>query len=430
MSLPAPRPLDVPTETLEDEVAALAAQLAAATGRMMPLLAELDRRAAWAAGGHRSLAHWLAWRTGMSLATARDHVRVALALRDLPRTAQALAAGQLSYSKAQAITRVARTETEEALVEMARAGTAAQLERIVQGVHRADADEKPAAARVAERRGLTLRHDEDGMLVISGRLAPDEGALFLRALEAARRELWDGKPAACAEAERADALVLMADRSLSEGAHPRSGGDRNLVVVHADAEVLAGRADGRADLPAGASRRLACDASVVTVAHGPEGEMTAGRKTRVVPAALRRALAARYHGHCAFPGCNCRVTDVHHVVHWAAGGPTVEANTLLLCRRCHRLVHEGGFRVELDRGRPRFFRPDGEEMPSAPPLPAVDLAVTADPYCPPGPSPDPYSLTPTWDGSPVDYDWAVAAVHSRGHGASASGARLAPPAPS
>jgi hypothetical protein len=89
----------------------------------------------------------------------------------------------------------------------------------------------------------------------------------------------------------------------------------------------------------------------------------------VVPAPMRRAVVVR-DGHCRFPGCDrpppwC---DAHHVRHWADGGETAASNLVLLCRRHHRLIHEGGFRVEIEAGRARFLRKDGSQLDAmAPP---------------------------------------------------------------
>jgi hypothetical protein len=104
------------------------------------------------------------------------------------------------------------------------------------------------------------------------------------------------------------------------------------------------------------TRRLSCDASLVRD----------GRKSRTFPSALRRALRAR-DGGCRFPGCeNRRFVDAHHVHHWAQGGETTLGNLVLLCRRHHRAVHEGGYRVDRDG---RFFDPWGGELEAVPRLP-------------------------------------------------------------
>src|SRR5712692_10128743 len=122
---------------LGDEIAELSANLDAATARLLELIREFDARGGWN-HGFRSCAHWLNWRVGMQLGAAREHVRVARALGLLPRLADALARGELSYSKVRALTRVATPETEEQLLAVGKAGTACHVERIVRGWRRVD----------------------------------------------------------------------------------------------------------------------------------------------------------------------------------------------------------------------------------------------------------------------------------------------------
>jgi len=223
----------------------------------------------------------------------------------------------VSYSQVRAITRVAEAHTEAAILETARHATAAQLERILAGVHRAGAPD--GRARIEARRSAELFFDEDGMLVVRARLAPEEGATLLRAMDEARRELWERPDAAerPVEQARADAFALIADKAL--GATARSGGERQMIVVHVDEEVLrspdsSGESRiGDKGVPAETARRLACDSSVIEVAAAGE----VGRRTRVVRAALRRALAVRDEGRCRFPGCSCRVVDARAAVHSA-----------------------------------------------------------------------------------------------------------------
>ncbi|MBW3547584.1 MAG: 13E12 repeat family protein, partial [Actinobacteria bacterium] len=180
-------PLDeVPLERLESEITELAAHINAATCRWLLLVAEFDRRRGWGDWECRSCAHWLNWKCGVDLGAAHEKVRVAHCLSRLPEVSAAFAAGQLSYSKVRAITRVATPETEAALVEMARQGTAAHLERIVRAYRKAQrVDELEQANRLHEDRSLRWHHDEDGSVVIRGRLTPEQGALVRKALEAA-----------------------------------------------------------------------------------------------------------------------------------------------------------------------------------------------------------------------------------------------------
>ena len=145
--------------------------------------------------------------------------------------------------------------------------------------------------------------------------------------------------------------------------------------------------------------------------HGPAGEvLSVGRRTRTIPPALRRALAARDR-HCRFPGCRATRCDGHHIRHWAHGGETALSNLVLLCRRHHRAVHEEGFRVELDAsGEPRFVRPDGQALPEAPPPPAVTgppLASMMARLDREGVRPGPHTAMSAWRGERLDADWAV-----------------------
>jgi hypothetical protein len=211
---------------------------------------------------------------------------------------------------------------------------------------------------------LSVFWNPNGSLEIHGRLAPEDGALVLRAIESARDSLWRGsaEPRPARQATRAEALVAIADAALAYQGEGRTGGERYQIVVHADHSALSHDGDGGCELEDGSAlaaetaRRLACDASLVRD----------GRKSRTIPPALRRALRAR-DGGCRFPGCeNRRFVDAHHVRHWARGGETALGNLVLLCRRHHRLVHEGGYRVDREG---RFFYPWGGEREAVPRLP-------------------------------------------------------------
>jgi len=330
-------------EELEQELASLASHLYAGMCRWLELVAELERR-----GGLTdcTTARWLAWRCGLTPRTAREHLRVARRLAELPRIRAAFSRGEVSFAKVRALTRIAEPESEEELLRLALSMTAAQLERAVRAYRRVTTAE---AVAVQENAYLHWYWDEDGSLVLRGQVAPEDGAVFLQALESAHQALRE-RGSAEPRATNADALVAMAELALSGGS--RSGGERQQVVVHVDEGVLAGEAAGGCELDEGPSvapetaRRLACDSSVVRVREREGKTLSVGRKTRSVPPAVRRALKRRDHG-CRFPGCENRLfVDAHHIRHWARGGETSLDNLVLLCRRHHRLVHEGGYSVE------------------------------------------------------------------------------------
>ena len=427
-------------ERLGERIAELSSRIQAATYDLLVLIREFDARNGWS--GWTSCAHWLSWRTGLAPGAAREHVRVARALGHLPKLSDAMRRGVISYSKVRAVTRVATPETEQALLDVAQCGTAAHVEQIVRGWRRVDRTaERTEEKRRQDRRSLRTWVDDDGMVVVQGRLTPEVGAALRRALEAACDQARpavvenggadsEASDVALAEEElaatfaqrQADAIGTVAECALAGGLDRGTAGDRYQVVVHVDGgaladerDVPAGTSEGAASdgeptvagecVPAGTpahgpaltaqsqtvldesggihvsaetARRLACDAAKVEMRHGPGGEiLDVGRRTRTISPALRRALAAR-DGRCRFPGCQNRRCDAHHVRHWADGGDTVLDNLVLLCRRHHRAVHEEGFRITLDAaGDVQFMRPDGRPFPAAPPPPLWTGAALA-----------------------------------------------------
>lgn len=395
----------MPSERLQREITELAAHINAATCNWLLLVGEFDRREGWAELDCRSCVHWLSYRCGLSPTAARDQVRVARLLDDLPEIRASFARGELCYSQVRALTRIATAETEEGLVMIARYATAAQLERIVRayrGVLRDQVDPS------GERRYLRCDYDEDGSVLIRARLPAEEGALVMAALEAGRDALREGRAAGPAEvtggsdsaetthigdtqraeverddadeapgerpaASNADAIVLMAQTLLSAGAAERAAADSYQVLVHVDAATLAQDDDGPCQLEQGTAlhpetaRRLACDASLVRILERDGRPLSIGRKTRAVPPALRRALNSR-DPMCRFPGCGQRrFLHAHHIDHWARGGRTDLANLVQLCSHHHRLLHEGGYGIERGaQGALHFRRPDGRLVPNAP----------------------------------------------------------------
>jgi hypothetical protein len=231
-------------DALGEQIADLAARLHAATYELLVLLRDFDARLGWTSG-FLSCAHWLHWRTGIDLGAAREKVRVARALATLPAVSAAMQRGALSYAKVRAVTRVATVENEGHLLDLALARTAAHVERVVRAWRRVD--------RVAAARGVEARHlsrqlttwvDDDGMVVLRGRLAPEVGAVVQRALEAAADRLFRDAAAAptggqmseevTSAQRRADALGLLAEVALTADLDAGAAGDRYQVVLHVD----------------------------------------------------------------------------------------------------------------------------------------------------------------------------------------------------
>jgi hypothetical protein len=422
---------------LADEIALLAAQVDVGMHRLLTCIRRFDQSEEWARHGARSCAEWLAWRIGLVPGAAREKVRVARALGRFAAIDEAMSAGRLSYAKARALTRVATAANEARLVEIALATTGAQLERLCRRFRRAvdegalsdvQRDWDPSGGE----RGIRVRTTEAGLVRIEATLDPAEAALVLAAIEKTRDELraatgavttttshvsaeTRGRVAEPPAPGRADGLIAIAERTL---APPRqalggaSGGGRHVhqVVIHLEQAVLGPDGAREAFLDDGTRvsaetfRRVSCDGALVVTTGDGGAVLDVGRKTRAVPAAIRRALWSRDRG-CRFPMCsNRRFVDAHHVHHWAHGGRTSVDNLVLLCGFHHRLLHEGGFRMSLEAaGAAHFFTPAGAEIAPVPQVPSVSSTR-------PSPVDDPDTNLCGWDGERVDYDAAVDAL--------------------
>lgn len=176
---------------LADEICTWAGRMAAGMARLLTYVAEFDRREAWGGPGMLSCAHWLTWRIGLSPGAAREWVRVARRLEELPEMRAAFESGRASWSQVRAITRVAETGDGVDWVELARHSSAAQLERIVRGIRRAtrveavEADPEEAAYRMRTRH----RYDADDNLVVTIYAPAEDAPVILAGLEAQRAEL-------------------------------------------------------------------------------------------------------------------------------------------------------------------------------------------------------------------------------------------------
>ena len=417
------------TERLADEIAELSAHLDAATHRFLRLIRRFDELGGWANQGALTCAHWLSWRVGLELGAAREHVRVARALSELPLIDDALRLGWVSYSKVRALTRVATAANEASLLDMARASTASQLERICRSYRlalRNASDEGPEDE--GYRRWIRERETDTGLVRFDVQLPPEEAAVVRRAIELAMSRTWTpadvsaGTPPA--SLRRVDAFVAVAEHYLAGGTHAGAGSPPVEVVVHVEAASLGepcsdagGTLDDGTALAPATTDRLLCDAAVVEVVEDARGTaLDVGRRRRTISTSLRRALRLRDRG-CRFPGCTNRRVDGHHVVPWARGGATTLANLCSLCRRHHTYVHEYGFLVRADGdGGFEFVRPDGTKL-NVTGTPPVLGTNPIDTLCAhhnaSGITIDAQTAYPRWDGRPADYDQIVFCLMSQ-----------------
>ena len=357
-----------PIEALDERILNLCTSINAATCELLVMIREFDERGGCLKWGLDCTAKWLAWRCDLSMATAREKVRVAHALKHLPLISAAFGSGELSYSKVRSLTRVANADNEADLVTFALRNTASHVAEYCRELRMG----APASIDVAERafsnRSLRLRRDADrGVISVTVELPLEAGELIEKALDKARDDECLKIPDLVDTAwskRQADAFVAMLKEYL-RGGESNSSSDNYLVNIHVDQSALAGDV-GRSSVPIETVKRLCCDGHAVVMTETKDGEpLSIGRKSRVIPKGIDRAVRARDNNCCRFPGCdNRRFVDIHHIEHWANGGETAVEQLMLLCSKHHTLVHEGGFRIDRDfQDNWSFFRPDGIAVP-------------------------------------------------------------------
>jgi len=398
-------------EALGEQIAEQGAHLDAATHRLLSDLRSFDQSRAWARQGASTCAHWLSWRLGWSSSRAREHVRVANCLANLPTIDEALRKGEVSYCKVRAMTRVATPANERLLLQDASHCTGSQLEKICHkyAMVQRGADRGPVDD--AKRRQITKRDLEDGMAGIQMIVTPEEAAMIWEVLSKVAGEHSDS-----GTFSRIDALMEIFE-GVARGDKPDRSPIEVLVTVAAEvldgsdptAIQVAAMGDGTC-VSAETARRLACDCGVVAVNEDEHGTpLSVGRRTRSVGAAIYRALVERDKT-CRFPGCsNRQFVHAHHIEHWAKGGETKLANLVTLCGFHHMFVHEYGYRIELDdHQQPHFFDPHGRLVRHVPPTPRPpDLGMRSIQR-----SNEPLAITPStneplWNGQPPDYDLLI-----------------------
>lgn len=369
-------------EQLEADFTELQRAAQALEAERLRRLSEIHRRQSHRREGYLSTTSWLVARHRLGWTAASKEIRTARSLERMPHTKEALATGELTSSAVQMLVSARQAHpaqfnaSEQALVEAARRLPATQLQHTVSH-WRQQLDWEQSlkdAERLCEQRRLTVSTTMLGVVRVDGDLDPETGETMLTALRDcmdSERRRRDPEDQRTPTQRRVDALGEICRRWLNAPDRPTVAGERPHLGVVVDLEALEGRAGRRSELDhvgpihPEIARRIACDASVSRIITRGESEpLDVGRRTAVVPAAMRRAVIVRDRT-CRFPGCDrpppwC---DAHHIQHWADGGVTAVSNLVLLCRRHHRLLHQpGGFRLSMIDGRPTFSRPDGSVL--------------------------------------------------------------------
>lgn len=411
---------------VEQAVVNSAGQIAAAQCRWLLALADLDPSGEVSA--FYSVASWLSWRCSIHIRTAAEYVKVASALKELPRITGEFSSGRLSYSQVKLLARVATAGTEEVLLYMAQNSTVGQLARVV-GSYRAFLESEADTRARNAGRSLSTWFDEDGFFVIRGRLCPEEGAVVERALQRVVESMpAPPRPQATVEdppgdvidhygARKADGLAQMAREYLAAESQDQRTATLPEVVLHVDFDALAGAGSDDCHLDNGVALapdtalRLACDAAVVPLIQDAKGNpLSVGRRTRSIPVGLRRALRARDKG-CRFPGCTRnRYLQGHHVHHWSKGGETSISNTLYLCHFHHKLVHEGGYGVTRDGDDFVFYSPEGTPVIPNPTASRSHSGTVESENARNGVTVEPYGLFSGWDGERMRLEYVMGAL--------------------
>ena len=280
----------IPVEQLEARICELAGHLTAATCRFLELVADFDARQGWASWQMPSCAAWLSWKCQIAPGTAREHVRVARALPELPLIRAEFAAARLSYAKARALTRIATSDNEADLAQMAIAMTAGQLERFARA-HRRVTDAEGARSRA--RRQLRWGWVDDHEFSFRGQLPPEQAAVVLQALRAAMDDLEhphddhdhdDDVPAET----RAEALARQDQRDGTAWDQPLPPPPRKE-----DTESLADALVGIcAGYLAGRAAQAGNPDTYQVIIHAGTAALTTAPAPGDVPAETRKALAA------------------------------------------------------------------------------------------------------------------------------------------
>lgn len=455
-------------DALADDIATLVASIDAATHKLLTAIRQFDAERGWALQGAKSMVTWLTWRTGCSPHTAREYLRAARALGELPKMDAALREGAINFSKVRAMTRVATPENEELLLSYAETATGAQLEKVCSSFQSVRKKYDPTAAPTLtdeDHRYIRRRIKRDGTIVLEVRVLPDEADAIMKAIRLTKDELEaehripEGTPPSPENVPEGtspspenvpegtppspdpnhlndenvpegtppaislpDALVAMAHQKLAtleektpppkkKGRPKRSPtAKRRELLIHLRTSDLVKGAftaelhDG-VPLDGATFCRLACDTGVVVAHTSDDGDpLDVGRRRRTIPPALMRALRLRDRG-CTFPGCtHLAFVEAHHLEHWSNGGTTSKDNLVLLCHTHHVALHEGGFSAELKDGAFVFRDPDGR------PIPAYPKPATPKPT---PPIDDPKTNLIRWDGRPMNLMDAVSGLVKR-----------------
>jgi len=357
----------LPAESMGEDQIALQRICNRVQAEALRRLRRFDSGQGYTSSGALTAKAWLRWKCNLTYTSASNQVEVAHQMDSLPQMSQAFGCGDISYRHASLIASTAadlgdrmESNAESILVTAAKNLDPRRLK--IACLHLRHYLEPDGVLRDAkeqhDRRYLYLSQTLDGLFYLNARFDAEAGAVLRTALDSVMRPPAPNDER-CGRQRQADAMVELARRQLDGGQLPEVGGQKPHLMVTVDMATLTKAPGSRAaelewaqPIPAETARRLACDCTITPVLHRAEShQVEAGRSSRKIPAAMRRALIAR-DKHCRFPGCDVPAawTDGHHIKHWPDGGATALWNLLLFCRRHHRFFHEGGWTLQQAEG--------------------------------------------------------------------------------
>ncbi len=361
---------------IRQRLKALSQDMNSCKADLLELLVRFDDLKGWKSGGACHCAAWMNFEIGISMQLGWEYLRVDRKLRSLPVTTALFRAGKLSWSKIRLIVNVADKDNEKTLCHASLDASVTGVKTLCEGYRwQENANEEDQgetenlkALKQWESRFLYWNEASNGNTHIRLSLPPDLAQAFLNSVEHSVNQLEDSESKI--SQRRADAAVLMAESSLQSAGREIATADRYQVIVSVDESALNVKDDktgnvesqsasadndipkkrptvkGAGPIARETARRIACDCSVSvhTTSHGEPVDI--GRKSRIWPNAMARAIKDRDQ-HCQWPGCShSQNLHIHHVEHWADGGTTCVSNAASLCSYHHHLVHEGGYVIQ------------------------------------------------------------------------------------
>jgi Domain of unknown function (DUF222)/HNH endonuclease len=370
-------------DDLEARLAAVCGVLNAAHAQLIQLVAEVVDTGVWDVPGVRTVEQWVAWKTGLAPARAKQTVQIASRSHELPVTLQSFAEGEVSIDQVAVVAKFTPARNDVEVAGIAKHATVSQLRAKLGSYWKVvvptEVPGEPIGAESERVDVAMVFFDDDGRWRLHADYSAERGAALQKALDEARDALFQ---AGNTNVTWADAFEEVCLRSLGTVTSV-SRSDRYRVIVHIDED--GGWLNGGQHVKDSVLKQILSNTSIQALFERGGRPVNLGRSARVVPHKLAALIVDRDRM-CRNPLCTAtKGLEAHHVVHWTDGGPTDTCNLGALCRHCHRAHHAGKFTITGDADNPGgliFRRPDGTIMEGAakPTSPDRPLPISVKPF--------------------------------------------------